>query len=213
LLLKKGENYRLRWFTPGGEVELCGHATLGTAFVITEIVEPGRKQVAFETLSGTLTVTREGGLLTMDFPTMKMEKTEITDDVVRAIGVRPQEAYLGADFLCVLKDEDEVRAVQPDLEVIRSLPGSCFHVTARGEKYDCVTRSFAPKCGVVEDPVCGRAHCSVVPYWAEKLGRKEITAYQASRRGGVLYCRDEGERTVISGHAVLFAQAEIFPEK
>ena len=207
--VREGDAYHLRWFTPGGEVELCGHATLATAYVITRFVEPELKTVAFDTLSGRLTVEKQGELLTMDFPAFDLKPVPVTEDMVRALGVRPLEAYFGADMVCVLENEEQVRQVVPDQELIRQMDGVCFHITAPGSAYDCVTRSFAPKCNVAEDPVCGRAHCHVIPLWAGKMGKTDFTAYQASRRGGVLYCRLNGERTLISGKAALYSEAEI----
>ena len=201
--VREGDVYHLRWFTPGGEVELCGHATLATAYVITRFVEPELKTVAFDTLSGRLTVEKQDELLTMDFPAFDLKPVPVTDDMVRALGVRPLEAYFGADMVCVLENEEQVRQVVPDQELIRQMDGVCFHITAPGSAYDCMTRSFAPKCNVAEDPVCGRAHCHVIPLWAGKMGKTEFTAYQASRRGGVLYCRPNGTRTLISGKAAL----------
>lgn len=208
--VKEADQYHLRWFTPGGEVELCGHATLAAAYVITRFIEPACNQVIFNTLSGLLTVKRNDELLEMDFPSFELHPIEITDAVISAIGVKPVEAYMGGDMVCVLENEEQVRNVTPDQNVIRKLDGTCLHITAKGDSYDCVTRSFAPKHNVAEDPVCGRGHCHVIPLWAEKLEKKELTAYQASARGGVLYCRYEGNRTIISGHAVLFAESEIY---
>lgn len=210
--VKEGSRYHLRWFTPGGEVELCGHATLATAYVIMTIIEPERDRVEFSTLSGVLTVAREGELLVMDFPSFELRPVPVTDELCQAIGVKPLEAYIGADMVCVLESEEQVRAVVADLEQIRALDGVCFHITAKGENYDCVTRSFAPKCNVAEDPVCGRGHCHVIPLWAKALGKNELTAYQASPRGGVLYCTYNGERTVLRGKAALFSKAEIYFE-
>ncbi len=207
--VKDGGSYRLRWFTPGGEVELCGHATLATAYVILNFVEPDSAVVSFDTLSGRLTVEKQGELLSMDFPAFRLEPLPVSEQLVKAIGVKPLEAYIGADIMCVLESEEQLRAVQPDQELIKGLDGVCFHITARGESYDCVTRSFAPKCNVAEDPVCGRGHCHVIPYWAKTLGKSEFTAYQASRRGGVLYAKLEGERVILAGKAALFSEAEI----
>ena len=206
----KGGAYHLRWFTPGGEVELCGHATLATAYVITRFVEPELETVSFDTLSGRLTVEKQGELLTMDFPAFDLKPVSVTENMVRALGVRPLEAYFGADMVCVLESEEQVRQVVPDQELIRRMDGVCLHITAPGSAYDCVTRSFAPKCNVAEDPVCGRGHCHVIPYWADKMGKTDFTAYQASRRGGVLYCRLNGERILISGKAALYSEAEIY---
>ena len=149
-------------------------------------------------------------MLSMDFPAFRLEPLPVSDELTAALGgVKPLEAYMGADILCVLESEAQVRAVQPDQELIKRLDGVCFHITAKGEGFDCVTRSFAPKCNVAEDPVCGRGHCHVIPYWAKTLGRSEFTAYQASKRGGVLYAKLEGERVILAGKAALFSEAEI----
>ena len=208
----EGGGYHLRWFTPGGEVELCGHATLATAYVIVRFVEPGLQQVSFDTLSGRLTVKKEGEWLTMDLPSFVLGPIPVTAELTAALGVTPVEAYLGADLVCVLAEEELVRQVQPDQERIRQMEGLCLHITALGKEYDCVTRIFAPKCNVAEDPVCGRAHCHVIPLWAHKTGKQVWTAYQASPRGGVLHCRWEGERTMLSGKAALFSQADLLIE-
>lgn len=207
--VKDGEAYRLRWFTPGGEVELCGHATLATAYVISRFYEPEQNILQFDTLSGRLTVEKYADLFTMDFPSFTLNPIPITEQIVCALGAKPKEAYIGADIVCVFENEEQVRSVQPNQELIRQMDGVCFHITAPGREVDCVTRSFAPKCGVAEDPVCGRGHCHVIPYWADKLGKQKLTAYQASARGGTLYCQYEGERTMLSGKAVLFSEAEI----
>ncbi len=209
--VKEGDAYRLRWFTPGGEVELCGHATLATAYVVTRFIEPAADAVAFDTLSGRLTVKRgDDGLLTMDFPSFELERVPVTEQMTKALGVEPVEAFLGADMVCVLANEQQVRDVRPDLDAIRRIDGVCLHVTAPGTEYDCVTRSFAPKLNLAEDPVCGRGHCHVIPYWSARTGKKDLAAYQASARGGVLRCTYAGERTVLRGHAALFSRAEIF---
>lgn len=208
--VKNGNAYHLRWFTPGGEVELCGHATLATAYVITRFVEPGQDTVAFDTLSGRLTVEKQGDLLTMDFPSFHLTPIPVTEQMTLALGVTPIEAYMGADIVCVLENEEQVRQVIANQTLIRQMDGVCLHITASGNSYDCVTRTFAPKCNVAEDPVCGRAHCHVIPLWAAKQNKTELTAYQASPRGGVLHCRYAGARTIISGNAALYSEAEIF---
>lgn len=208
--VKEGEAYHLRWFTPGGEVELCGHATLATAYVIMRFYEPDQHKVAFDTLSGRLTVEKQGELLTMDFPSFQLKQIPVTEQMTAALGIRPIAAYYGADMVCVLENEEQVRHVHPNQEIIRQMDGACFHITAPGSTYDCVTRSFAPKCNVAEDPVCGRGHCHVIPYWANQTGKTEFTAYQASKRGGVLYCTYADARTILRGKAVLYAISEIF---
>lgn len=207
--VKNGNNYHLRWFTPGGEVDLCGHATLATAYVITHFVEPGAKIIHFETLSGLLHVTRKDELLTLDFPSYQPKSIPITEQMTMAIGITPVEAYMDADMVLILESDQQVKDLVPNQNVIEEMDGFILHVTAPGTEYDCVTRSFAPKCNVAEDPVCGRGHCHVIPIWAEKLGKQDLIAYQASVRSGVLYCHYEGDRTYLSGKAVLFAESEI----
>lgn len=207
--VKEKDAYHLRWFTPGGEIELCGHATLATSYIITRFIEPELQTVCFDTLSGRLTVTKNKELLTMDFPSFALKPMAVTDEIKKAIGISPKEVYMGADMVCVLESEEQVKKVVPNLEIIKNLDGHCLHITARGTKFDCVTRSFVPKCNVAEDPVCGRAHCHVIPLWSDKLGKTEFVAYQASARGGILYCRYAGKRTYISGTAVLYSEAEI----
>ena len=128
----------------------------------------------------------------------------------RAIGARPLEAYMGRDLLCVMDCEETVRSAEPDLEKVRRLEGLILHITAKGKDYDCVSRSFAPKCNTPEDPVCGSGHCHIVPYWAKTLGRPALTAYQASRRGGVLYASMKGERVELAGQAALFSTGQLF---
>jgi len=205
--------YHLRWFTPGGEIDLCGHATLATAYVIFRFVQPEAASVSFRTLSGTLTVERRGELLEMDFPAYRLQSVPVTEEMSCAMnGARPSAAYMGRDLLCVFENEDTVRQMQVDQERVRALPGLLLHATAPGADYACVSRSFAPKCAVPEDPVCGSGHCHIVPYWADVLGRDELVAYQASPRGGVLYCRVEGERIKMAGKAALYAVSQLFVE-
>lgn len=208
--VKENENYHLRWFTPGGEVELCGHATLATAYVIFRFIEPKTEKVCFHTLSGLLTVHKNGELLTMDFPSFSLTPIPVTAELVSALGgVTPMEAYMGADIVCVLENEEQLKNIIPNQTIIQSLDGVCLHITAKGSAHDCVTRSFAPKCNVAEDPVCGRGHCHVIPYWSEKLGKTELNAYQASARGGMLYCKMKDERVILGGKAALFAISDI----
>ena len=209
-VVKEDAGYRLRWFTPETEVELCGHATLASAFVILNFHEPDSDTVRFHTLSGCLTIRRHGRLLTMDFPACGQREIPVTDAMARAFGVRPVKALLGTDLVCVFETEDQVRALQPDQALLAQLEGRIQNATARGRETDCVSRSFCPKLGIAEDPVCGSAHCQIAAYWAGELGRREITAYQASRRGGFLHCRTaEGGRILISGEAALVAVSEI----
>ena len=208
--VREGDKWHLRWFTPGGEIDLCGHATLATAFVLLNWFEKDADRVVFTTLSGDLVVQRRGELLEMEFPAYELRRVEVTDAMADALGVRPKEAYLARDLLCVLDDEQTVRALTPDLEKIKEIDGLLVHVTARGKDEDCVSRSFAPKLSVAEDPVCGSGHCHIIPYWADTLGRDELVAYQASKRGGTLYCRREGDKIFMAGKAALYSIDELF---
>jgi PhzF family phenazine biosynthesis protein len=207
--VKEGNNYKLRWFTPGGEIDLCGHATLATAYIITKFVDQDSEEVRFDTLSGILTVKKSGELLEMDFPAYELKKVEVTDAMEEAIGVRPVEAWMARDLLCIFDNEDDIRNMEPDMEKVKKLDGLLLQVTAKGKDYDCVSRSFAPKLNVPEDPVCGSGHCHIVPYWAEKLKKNDIVAYQASKRGGTLYCKVDGNRVKMSGKAALYSTADI----
>lgn len=208
--VKEGEKYHLRWFTPGGEIDLCGHATLGTAGAIMTLVKPELTEITFTTLSGDLTVVRTGDLYEMDFPAYELKSVPVTEAMVEAMGgAVPKAAYMGRDLLCVFDDEATVRGMVVDLEKVKALDGLLLHVTAPGKDTDCVSRSFAPKCGVAEDPVCGSGHCHIVPYWAAQLQKDDIVAYQASRRGGTLYCRMNGARVTLAGKTAVFSQAEI----
>ncbi len=208
--VKEDDRYHLRWFTPGGEIDLCGHATLATAFVILSFYEKESDTVRFTTRSGNLAVTRRGELLEMDFPAYELAPVAVTEEMTRALGAEPKEAWLSRDLLCVFEDEETVRRMTPDMEQLLAIPGLLVHVTAAGKDTDCVSRSFGPKLSIPEDPVCGSGHCHIVPYWADKLGKDELVAYQASRRGGTLFCRRNGSRISLSGKAVLFSEAELF---
>ena len=212
-IVKEDEGYHLRWFTPGSEIELCGHATLASAFVILNFVEPESSSVSFNTLSGVLTVDRKGDLYEMDFPTYELKEIPVTDDMEKAFGVRPVKAVLGLDLVCVFEKEDQVRDMEPDQSMLMKIEGRLQNATAAGSEVDCVSRSFAPKVAIAEDPVCGSAHCQIADYWSQVLGKKEILAYQASKRGGYLYCELKGnERISISGKAALVAISEILAE-
>ncbi|MGZ0041342.1 PhzF family phenazine biosynthesis protein [Paenibacillus ottowii] len=208
--VKEDDHYRLRWFTPGGEIELCGHATLATAFVLAEFYEPNEEKFIFHTLGGILTVLKKGDMFEMDFPSRLPEPLPVTNDMIEALGVTPVETYLGRDLMFVLENEDQVRQLSPDFSKLRNLPdGLGVNVTAKGNTFDFVSRSFFPKLNVNEDPVCGSAHCNFIPFWASRLGKLDLEARQLSKRGGNLYCVLEGDRVKISGTAVLYAKAEL----
>ncbi len=202
--------YGLRWFTPGGEIDLCGHATLASAYAVFHFLEPEARQIDFDTRSGRLTVTRQGALMEMDLPAYDLNPTPVTEAMEQALGVRPREAWMGRDLLCVLENAAQVRALAPDQQAVRDLPGLLLQVTAPGEDgFDCVSRTFAPKLAIAEDPVCGSGHCHIAPYWLDRLGRTHITAFQASPRTGVLHCRREGKRVFLAGSAAWYAVSEL----
>ena len=209
-IVKEASGYHLRWFTPATEVELCGHATLAASFVIMNFYEPDSDIVQFNTMSGVLTIRRQGNLFEMDFPTYELKEIPVTDTMERAFGVRPAKAVLGLDLVCIFEDEDQVRTMQPDQVLLKQIEGRIQNVSARGKETDCVSRSFCPKLGIAEDPVCGSAHCQIADYWSKELGKQQIYAYQASKRGGYLHCRiEENNRITISGEAVLVGVTEI----
>ncbi len=207
------QHYQLRWFTPGGEIDLCGHATLATAFVLHHFYEATNGPLNFTTMSGELTVTVKGELYEMVFPSYQLQQIPVTEAMREALGIWPVEAYKARDLVCVLENEAQVRALQVDFNKIAELDGLLVHATAQGSAFDCISRSFAPKLGINEDPVCGSGHCHIVPLWSNKLKQTEIKAYQASERSGILSCTYEGETTRLAGYATLFSTAVIFPEQ
>lgn len=199
----------LRWFTPAVEVDLCGHATLAAADVLFRHYLPAADRLTFSTRSGNLTVTRDGGRLAMDFPARPGKSVATSQSLVSALGARPREAFLARDLLAIFDSESEVRALRPDLPRVASLDAFAVIVSAPGDGVDFVSRFFAPRAGIPEDPVTGSAHCTLVPYWAARLGKAELTAKQVSARGGELWCRLAGDRVVISGCAVEYLRGEI----
>ncbi|MED3690482.1 PhzF family phenazine biosynthesis protein [Peribacillus butanolivorans] len=208
--VKEGNSYRLRWFTPADEIELCGHATLATAYVIANYYENNVEEIKFQTMSGELVVIKKDELYEMDFPSRMPEEFPLTDQIVEALGVKPIETYLGRDLMLVLEKEEDVQNASPDFSMLEKLPdGLGVSITAKSNKYDFVSRSFFPKLKVNEDPVCGSAHCNFIPYWAKRLGKNEMVARQLSKRGGTLYCKSSGDRVKISGSAVLYAIADL----
>lgn len=209
-IVKEEKGYHLRWFTPGTEVELCGHATLASSYVILNYYEPNSNEVKFNTLSGELTIRRNGTLYEMNFPTYELHEIPITDAMEKAFGVRPAKAVLGLDLVCVFESEEIVRTMNPNQELLLEIEGRIQNATALGVDTDCVSRSFCPKLSIAEDPVCGSAHCQIAAYWSQELSKKEIYAYQASKRGGYLHCiLQDNDRITISGEAALVAVSEI----
>lgn len=200
----------LRWFTPTLEIDLCGHATLATADVLFRHTFPSLDRLTFSTQrSGNLIVTRNGDLLTLDFPARPGARVEVTDAVTKALGVCANEAYRARDLMLVVGSAAEVRALEPDMRLMSALDDFAVMVTAPGEDTDFVSRFFAPKAGIDEDPVTGSAHCTMTPYWAKRLGKTTLTAKQLSPRGGELTCELRGDRVLMSGRAVEYLRGEI----
>jgi PhzF family phenazine biosynthesis protein len=210
-LVPEADGYRLRWFTPRVEVPLCGHATLASAAVVMERLEPGRAQVVFQSASGPLEVRRAGRGYVLDFPARPSARIDPPAGLAEAIGTMPAEV-LGNDFnyMAVLDSAERVRALAPDMAAIAALGRPGLIVTAPGDKgYDFVSRYFAPAKGIPEDPVTGAAHCMLAPYWAGRLGRKAFRAWQASPRGGEVICRLIGDRVELEGSCVFYLEGEV----
>jgi PhzF family phenazine biosynthesis protein len=204
----EGSAFRLRWFTPLAEVPLCGHATLATGYVILFHLQPLKKSVRFRTLSGDLTVSRKGELLSMDFPRFVPQRCDEPAVLAPALGARPKEVWKTREdkhLYAVFESAGEIRSLAPDMTRLAELHPYQVAVTAPGEGEDFVSRFFAPSIGIPEDPVTGSMHCALIPYWAERLGKTKLHARQVSKRGGELFCEDlpQESRVRISGRAAL----------
>ena len=211
-LVPQGTDYALRWFTPAVEVPLCGHATLASAAVVMEKLEPTRREVVFHTQSGALTVRRAGEDYVMDFPARPTAAVETPATLAAALGTVPVEVEADAHhYLVRVADPAALRALTPDFAALARLPRGGVIVTARdaGAPYDFLSRFFAPAKGIDEDPVTGSAHCSLVPFWARRLGKTSLRAFQASKRGGELQCRLLGERVELAGSCVFFLEGAV----
>ena len=208
-VMRDGEIFRLKWFTPAVEVDFCGHATLATSFVLMTQIDKNLSAVEFDTLSGRFFVTRHGNLFEMNFPAYMPKKIPVTAEMQEALHAKVSEAYLARDLLMILDDAATVENLSPDFDKLSKLDGLIQAVTAADKNFDCVSRVFAPKIKIPEDPVTGSTHCLIAPYWANRLGKTKISARQASARGGNLLCEVAGERVKISGSAVLFSVAEL----
>jgi PhzF family phenazine biosynthesis protein len=211
--VKKGDRYQLRWFTPGVEVDLCGHATLATAFVIQQIrKETTASRVAFDTKSGELIVDRDGELYTMNFPARPPVECAVDPGLVDALGAKPAQILGARDYFCVFETEDQLRALKPDMAKLIAIDRFGFICTAPASpasRCDFVSRFFAPGKGVPEDPVTGSAHTTLIPYWSKRLGKTKLHARQISQRGGELWCEDLGERVTMAGNVVEYMEGQI----
>ncbi len=202
-------DYRIRWFTPAIEVDLCGHATLASAFVVFNHLDRTLDTVRFDSQSGPLIVAREDDLLNMDFPRRAPTPCAAPAGLVTALGAEPIDILCARDYLIVLESESTVRCLEPDMTFLAGLDRLGICITARGDEVDFVSRFFAPAVGIPEDPVTGSAHSTLIPYWSERLAKSNLHAHQLSARGGELFCEDTGDRVRIAGRAVQYLEGTI----
>jgi PhzF family phenazine biosynthesis protein len=209
--VKNDEGYHIRWFTPEYEIDLCGHATLASGYIIKNFIEPPAHEITFTTQkAGTLKVYINEGLYTLDFPERMPEACEVPDKLIKSLGITTAiEVLKSRDYFVVLPSEDSVKNVEPDFNLMKELDTVGVIVTAKGTTADVVSRCFYPGAGIQEDPVTGSAHCNIVPYWSQKLGKDKLFCKQLSLRGGDLHCELKGDRVLISGKCVLFMKGEI----
>lgn len=207
-VVKKGKDYDLRWFTPTTEIDLCGHATLASAFILSRFADTSASQFVFHTKSGALTVVKREDLFEMDFPSRPAASLPVAPLMAEALGVPVQEAYKARDLLLLVDTEQQVQALSPDMEKLKLFTDVfAVIVTAKASgDGDFVSRFFAPNAGIPEDPVTGSSHSTLIPFWAERLGKAELLSRQLSQRGGVLYCRHQGERVQMAGRARLYLE-------
>jgi len=211
-LVKREGYYDLRWFTPEVEIDLCGHATLGSAYVLMNYVDTDMDRVDFHTMSGVLTVTRKEGLYTMNFPSRPSKPCNKPELLEEALGVSVVETHIARDLLVLLENEKTLRELRPDFMKLNEITNVFgFIITAKGESCDFVSRFFAPGAGIPEDPVTGSSHTTLIPFWSKRLNKIELLARQLSQRGGTIQCKDLGERVEIGGRAVTHMIGEILP--
>lgn len=210
-LVRDDQDYRIRWFTPTVEVPLCGHATLASAAVVLDRLEPGRATVVFKSASGPLAVRRSGKGYAMDFPARRCAPVEPPAGLAEALGVSFSETmWDGFNFVVQLASGDDVRMLSPDMALIKRLPCAGIIVTASSDgEHDCISRYFAPAKGIPEDAVTGGAHCALTPFWAKRLGKNELRAFQASPRGGEMTCRLDGDRVELEGACVFYLEGVV----
>lgn len=211
--VKKDDVYEIRWFTPTIEVNLCGHATLASAHVIFDCLKLEESKVNFYSArSGKLSVEKQGDVLVLDFPRYGVNEIEIDAHLVEAVGMRPLQTWetQGNMVMMLFENESDIAEIAPDMSALAKIPFDEIIVTAKGDSADFVSRMFAPRIGIPEDPVTGAIHCSLIPFWAERLGKTELFARQISARGGDLFCELRGERVKIGGNAALYLKGEIY---
>ena len=207
--VKENSGYNIRWFTPVTEVELCGHATLASAYVIFNILNTATENITFSSLSGPLFVERDGKKIVLDFPSIPPESCDFPMKLVEALGAEPESVMSCNNYFVIYSSEEEIVSIEPDFKLLSELDLHAVIITAPGRDVDFVSRFFAPKFGIPEDPVTGSAHCTLIPYWADRLNKKRLKARQLSRRGGELFCEDLGKRVKISGYAMNYLEGII----
>lgn len=209
--VKEGDHYDIRWMTPVNEVPLCGHATLASAYVIFNFINKDAVKIKFMSKSGELIVTRDGQMLTLDFPTHKPRPIEMNETIQKCFDKTPIEVLENGFYLLIIFDSEEyIRNLQPNFDLIKKIHPHAVIVSSKGDEVDFISRMFAPNEGINEDPVTGSAHTVLIPYWSEKLGKKNFRALQVSKRIGELQCEINGDRVKISGGAVLYATGNVF---
>lgn len=208
-LVPTENDYELRWFTPKVEIDLCGHATLASGFVVMNYLRKNIASVDFQTKSGKLSVERKDELFVLDFPSHKPMVCKSPAQLSAILGQQPVETLCSRDLMAVFGSEKQIRNMKPDFEAIKELDYFAVIVTAPGDRSDFVSRFFAPSAGILEDPVTGSSHCTLMPYWSKRLGKKKLHALQLSARGGELFCEDRGDRVFIGGRAVLYLEGTI----
>ena len=207
--VKDEDNYHIRWFTPEMEIDLCGHATLASAHVIFNHLGFEGEEISFRFGGGMLSVKKAGSFLSMDFPAVNSKKGNVTELVERALDRKPLEVYEARDLMAVFESQSEIESLWPDFNAMLEIEHLGVIVTAPGDEVDFVSRFFAPRAGINEDPATGSAHCMLIPFWADKLDKNELWAYQLSSRGGELFGRHNGDRVEITGKAVTYMTGEI----
>jgi PhzF family phenazine biosynthesis protein len=210
----EGESFGIRWFTPHREVDLCGHATLASAFILFEQLGWAQEQVLFQSLSGKLRVKKSNRKFWLDFPARPGEPVDSTLEAAlsEALGAKPSQVLRSRDLMAVFSQEAEVAGLSPDFRKLAALDAMAVIVTAPGNEADFVSRFFAPQVGIDEDPVTGSAHCTLIPFWSERLGKPELEARQISGRGGEISCRWQGDRVLIGGEASLVIRGQFYLE-
>ena len=210
--IKKDDHFYLRWFTPEIEMDLCGHATLATAYCLKKHMNFNKDLVKFDSMSGELIVKFEADYMQMDFPHRKPIKSDLPQNIMDSLSIRPKEILKSRDYVLVYENEDQINNIKIDKALFDKTnidPGGVV-ITSVGNKSDFVSRYFVPQCSFFEDPVTGSTHCSLVPYWSEKIGKNELKSIQLSERGGEMYCVDKGDRVLIKGQAKTYSIGKVF---